>query len=749
MRKWMATSLATAALMGCADELPPEQPSILASWQAPKPLPTTQPTFRADTPASDASPKLESPPRYLRNVTPGPVHTLRAQAFDHVDFHVSLGAAEFRVLDEIGAPILDWTSTDAFMGEIHEPVANEGFVPLPRPGFVLEFRGLDPIEFARFELGSGHVQTTHDPVAEIPDDALNLFVSHPGRWIPTDDVLAIANTQYLPYSGAPSSCSGTFLAGTREVADFLKASFEGATSYGGYACRANTANTSQLSVHASGRAIDLFVPLHAGDADNDLGDPIAHYLIMNAENLGIEFIVWDRTSWGASRSAPKHRAYTGPHPHHDHLHIELSPTSARLTGRTFPPLNLDKSPAGYLDAAGCDTIAGWAQDPDAADRAIPVHIYIGGPAGSPGAVGYTVEAKNKRDDLCAAIGSCNHGFSFPTPRGFLDGQPRDVYVYGIDVTGGENALLGAAPKTLQCDRPNPPFAPEIGVKRHVPNPEAMAAWGFDFNDVVITDDNALAAFPESAPMPAAPMLARVEGQPEVYLVEPGVKRHVPNPTVMDNWKFSWDTIAPAATLDEHYTGVPVTDRPFLARGTDGRVFVIEPAPPLWADQLDWNAPPQLGKGQTAQFTLSLRNRGSVSWSAGALQLRPTTDIACAGCDSPLNTNIAPGESTSLDVALVAANTAGPQQICFELVHAGFAFDGPGQGGPADTCLTLQVVENPVDLPETSRPNPNLGTPRVNNIQSATTDRGCSSTPGWPGFLTLALAALFRRRPRRG
>ncbi|MEZ4459970.1 MAG: hypothetical protein R3E66_09610 [bacterium] len=276
------------------------------------------------------------------------------------------------------------------------------------------------------------------------------------------DVLAIANTQYLPYTGAPSSCSGNFKAGTREIAEFLKREFPGAASYGGYACRANTANTSQLSVHASGRAIDLMVPVYGNDADNDKGDPIAHYLITNAQALGIEFIVWDKTSWGAHREAPKHRQYTGPIPHIDHLHIEVSPSSAALTGRTFPPINRDQAPVGYLDSATCDAIAGWAQDPDVPDRDVPVHIYIGGPAGSPNAVGYNIKAKNRREDLCAAIGSCDHGYVFPTPRGFWTGSRTKSTRTGSTSAAAKMQCLLAVPRRFSATAPRCRFRLPMG-----------------------------------------------------------------------------------------------------------------------------------------------------------------------------------------------------------------------------------------------------------------------------------------------
>lgn len=280
--------------------------------------------------------------------------TIQSQApFSAVDFHIAgdFVNIEIRVTGE-ASEVLAWQSVADFMPE--GAVAMEGQILLNAPATRIELRSPVPIDFARFELGQNSSEIGHENGdAEMPEGAYSLLSAHPGRWIPPGAVVQIANTQYVGYTGAPSRCTGTFLPGTREVANFLKKSFPGAVSYGGYSCRRNTASPSQWSVHASGRAIDLFVPLWKGQADNDLGDPIANYLISHAKTLGIEYVIWDRTSWGAYRGAPKHQSYGGPHPHHDHLHIELSPASASRTGRNFPSIRgeaeVDERPENICD----------------------------------------------------------------------------------------------------------------------------------------------------------------------------------------------------------------------------------------------------------------------------------------------------------------------------------------------------------------------------------------------------------------
>src|SRR5690606_35012648 len=121
-----------------------------------------------------------------------------------------------------------------------------------------------------------------------------------------------------------SGCSGDLTQGARELRTWLRAAFPQISSIGGYNCRVID-GTSTMSVHGTGRALDIMLPTHAGDADNDLGDPIGNWLIEHAEEIGIQYIIWDRWTWNASRAAgSKERAYTGVNPHVDHLHVELS-----------------------------------------------------------------------------------------------------------------------------------------------------------------------------------------------------------------------------------------------------------------------------------------------------------------------------------------------------------------------------------------------------------------------------------------
>lgn len=374
----------------------------------------------------------------------------------------------------------------------------------------------------------------------------------------------------------------------------------------------------------------------------------------------------------------------------------------------------NQPPAGWLDAAACDGIRGWAQDPDAPTSPIDVHVYLGGPAGDPAAVGFPLHASARRDDLCTAIGSCEHGFSMPVPLSFFDGADHPVYAYGIDATGGPNTLLRGAPQTLRCDTPPFPMPAAGAVRRHVPSPEVLAAWGLGFIDVAPVSDVLLDAIPDGPEVGASPELVQIDADPAVYLRENGALRHVPSPAVMDAWHFAAGAIrtVPASELAGDLEGADVLATPFLARGSGPAVYLIDAPPPLWAQLVSGALPAVLEIGRATAVTLRLRNRGSLTWNAGDVALAPTPrDVASEVCDPSwpsceravtVETSVAPGEEGDFTVRLRGPMEPGPVTVCFGLVVGTHWFSDPGQLGPADdaVCRTIDVV-GPATLPADS------------------------------------------------
>jgi hypothetical protein len=155
-------------------------------------------------------------------------------------------------------------------------------------------------------------------------------LAHPGPWEIPAETLAIGDEQDVVYTGAgdwvgEAGCGGGILSGTDILRDYLYAHFPQTYEIGGYSCRPINGNPSKMSVHATGRALDTMLALDDGEADNDAGDPIGNWLIENAEAIGIQYVIWDLYTWQAERpDGAKGKPYGGAHPHHDHLHIELS-----------------------------------------------------------------------------------------------------------------------------------------------------------------------------------------------------------------------------------------------------------------------------------------------------------------------------------------------------------------------------------------------------------------------------------------
>jgi hypothetical protein len=194
-------------------------------------------------------------------------------------------------------------------------------------------------------------------------------------------------------------------------------------------------------------------------------------------------------------------------------------------------LRCDALPQGALDTADGTSIRGWSFDPSTASTAIDVHLYLGGPAGDPNAIGIPLHASDPRDDLCGAIGSCAHAFTFRTPRSLLDGKPHVVHAYGIDATGGHNAELGNSPRTLQAAAP---AVPAGALLRRVPSATAFSTWKFSLRDDVAPLPDDASKFAEwknqaknAPPLPSAPEAVRSDdGSSQVWLLDSGVRRRI-------------------------------------------------------------------------------------------------------------------------------------------------------------------------------------------------------------------------------
>ena len=253
-------------------------------------------------------------------------------------------------------------------------------------------------------------------------------------------------------------------------------------------------------------------------------------------------------------------------------------TIDQLNALASPP---NKPPVGWLDAADCNAISGWAQDPDTADQPIDVHLYFDGNPGDPAAKAFAVHADQHRADLCQAIGSCNHGYSAAPPRSLLDGQPHTVNAFGIDSMGGNNPPLSGGPKTFQCAPPTPPVDALHGIKRWIPSPAVFAAWRFDwFRDLAHEPDALVASFPDGPNEPDAPVVVQADdGTPEVWVIDSGLRRHVTDPASLAAWRFDGPgvvVVTPAAQVYQNPQGADFPAAPFVfSSPSDPKVYILD------------------------------------------------------------------------------------------------------------------------------------------------------------------------------
>jgi hypothetical protein len=248
---------------------------------------------------------------------------------------------------------------------------------------------------------------------------------------------------------------------------------------------------------------------------------------------------------------------------------------------TTPPKPADVAPKGYLDAASCSGVAGWAQDTNAPTISIFTDVYFDGPAGSAAATGLRVTANANRSDLCTALGSCDHGWSVGIPRSQLTGTAHPVYAYGIDSAGGANTLLTDSGKTFSCEAPAIPEA--TTVKRLIKTPAIATSWKFSmFYDAAPYSAAALAALKDGDNFDAQPDVVQVKGEPDIYVVDGNQRRHVANMGSFAAWRFTTSMIEPitATALAALEDGLDWPEVPLLVSTPSGQtddVYVLDNA----------------------------------------------------------------------------------------------------------------------------------------------------------------------------
>lgn len=139
----------------------------------------------------------------------------------------------------------------------------------------------------------------------------------------------VLTCQVEPADGLPvQELTGTGLTPrAQRVLDSVQDAF-GEQSLGGFAPGGVDTGHGAESTHYEGRAIDLFFR-PVGAANRRDGWLLAHWLVAHAQELDIQYVIWDDRYWGVHRSERGWRDYEAPPPatavlrHLDHVHVDV------------------------------------------------------------------------------------------------------------------------------------------------------------------------------------------------------------------------------------------------------------------------------------------------------------------------------------------------------------------------------------------------------------------------------------------
>jgi hypothetical protein len=242
--------------------------------------------------------------------------------------------------------------------------------------------------------------------------------SYPYRWILPDEIESVGREQRTTYTRVRKSASGDGLTqqstdfvephrGTKAFRDYLYTRFPDVFSrreqrpnrtiglVSPRDRRPVLAVGANVDDHNAGMALDLTVPPIQGRPNLEVGTRVANWLVQNAQALGIAYIVYARTIWGAGRPS---RHYTSPGAsmdHFDHIHVTLEREVALGRGGILSRNN----PLPYPSTAVTNVVR----------RAPTVAVHPGAPGTS---TQTTTQNVTSRPDTTTTTGEAQSGDSF-------------------------------------------------------------------------------------------------------------------------------------------------------------------------------------------------------------------------------------------------------------------------------------------------------------------------------------------------
>ncbi len=119
--------------------------------------------------------------------------------------------------------------------------------------------------------------------------------------------------------------------------------------------------------------------------------------------------------------------------------------------------------------------------------------------------------------------------------------------------------LGSPRPDLNGLRVKLPSAPEIylidrGYRRWIPNPATYNNLFRDWNGIVTDID--INEIPLASQISNGAILGRADGTAPVFLIDQGMKRWIVSPAIMDQYYFAWNQVyvLPPATVDSVPSG---------------------------------------------------------------------------------------------------------------------------------------------------------------------------------------------------
>ena len=200
---------------------------------------------------------------------------------------------------------------------------------------------------------NGVAAAVESALASTSDDAMDptaaraVFRTLPDRATPRPDSVRLARA-LLGYEGRALTCTVTSFRlgdgppredpdrlGLTPRAETLRVAMRevfGKQTLGGFEPKGVASGHIDGSAHYEGRAIDVFVrPVNP--TTRVRGWAIAHYLVSQADRLGVRTVIFDDRIWTAGRSDDGWRDYDPPErsgdpvilEHRDHVHVDVYP----------------------------------------------------------------------------------------------------------------------------------------------------------------------------------------------------------------------------------------------------------------------------------------------------------------------------------------------------------------------------------------------------------------------------------------